>query len=280
MRKFLPVLLCLISAFPSSAFTDMEFVAEPRQNEKAAKTRILFIGKDPDHPYGSHRYMHTCGVLAKCVELTSGVEAIVSKGWPKDKKDVTDLKAIVVYTNPAAEFLLDSPDRDVIEAAFKSGVGLTTIHWASTVKKENYDRLSPVWLRYTGGTWISNVGLSDGPSLVKQLLPDHPISRGWKEFELNDEYYLNPVLKGARPLLQVREKKGQDVIVGWVYERPDTSRAFATTLGHSYKYFQNGAFRRMVVNGILWSAKVEVPADGAPVNVGEQVLMLPPPPKK
>ena len=193
----------------SIRFTDLEFVAEPHQKEKSAKTRILFIGKDPDHPYGSHMYMHTCGVLAKCVELMPGVEAIVSKGWPKDKKDVADLKAIVVYTNPAAEFLLDSPDRDAIEAAFKSGVGLTTIHWASTVKKENYDRLGPVWLRYTGGTWISNVGLSDGPSLVKQLLPDHPISRGWKEFELNDEYYLNPVLKVRNRFCKCVKRRGK-----------------------------------------------------------------------
>jgi type 1 glutamine amidotransferase len=251
----------------------MEFVAQSADN---AKTRILFIGKDPDHPYGSHMYMHTCGVLAKCVELTLGIETVVSNGWPKDKKALDGVKAIVVYTNPAAEFLLDSPDRDEIEGLFKKGVGLTTIHWASTVKKENYERLGPLWLRYTGGTWISNVGLSDGTSTLKQLLPDHPISRGWKEFELNDEYYLNPVLKGAQPLLQVREKKGADVVVGWVYERPDKSRAFATTLGHSYKYFQNDAFRRMVVNGILWSANVDVPAAGAPVNVGEQVLTLPP----
>jgi type 1 glutamine amidotransferase len=248
----------------------------PAHGQDKTKTRILFIGKDPDHPYGSHMYMHTCGVLAKCVELTPGIEAIVSNGWPKEKKMLTGVKAIVVYTNPAAEFLLDSPERDEIEATLQKGVGLTTIHWASTVKKENYDRLGPLWLKYAGGTWISNIGLSSGNSKLKQLQPDHPISRGWKEFEQDDEYYLDPVLKGAKPLLQVREKAGKDVIVGWVYERPDASRAFATTLGHSYKYFQSEPFRRMIVNGILWSAKVDVPAAGAPVNVSDQVLALPP----
>ena len=54
-----------------------------------AAHKILFIGKQPDHPYGSHMYLHTCGVLAKCVELTEGVEAIVSNGWPTDPQKLT-----------------------------------------------------------------------------------------------------------------------------------------------------------------------------------------------
>ncbi len=54
--------------------------------QEKPKTKILFIGKDPDHGYGSHMYMHTCGMLAKCVALTPGIETVVSKGWPKDAK--------------------------------------------------------------------------------------------------------------------------------------------------------------------------------------------------
>ena len=73
-----------------------------------------------------------------------------------------------------------------------------------------------------------------------------------------------------------RPSSVSDVTVGWVYERPDGGRAFGTTLGHPYKNFQIESFRRMIVNGILWSAHVDVPRAGAPVNVGEQFLKLPP----
>jgi hypothetical protein len=66
------------------------------------------------------------------------------------------------------------------------------------------------------------------------------------------------------------------VIVGWVFERPGGGRSFGTTLGHPYSNFQIEAFRRMIVNGILWAAHVEVPAGGAPVNIGEKELALPP----
>jgi type 1 glutamine amidotransferase len=239
------------------------------------KTRILFIGKDPDHPYGTHMYMHTCGMLARCVELTPLTETIVSNGWPKDSRLLDGVKCIVIYTNPAAELLLEGPHRAQVDELVKKGVGLTTIHWASSVNKNNLDRLGPTWFHYVGGSWVSNVGLSGGKSTLKQLIADHPVCRGWKEYEIEDEYYMDPVIKQARPLLQVTERKGKDVIVGWVHERPDGGRAFCTTLGHPYKNFQIEAFRRMIVNGILWAARLEVPKDGAPVNVAEDVLALP-----
>lgn len=240
------------------------------------KTRLLLIGKNPDHPYGTHMYLHTCGVLAKCLELTPGVEGVVSNGWPKDEAALKGIKAIVVYTSPAAELLLEGQHREQFHKMMKDGVGLVTIHWASSIYQKNLDRLGPVWLDYLGGTWVSNVGLSFGTSSLKQLVPNHPICRGWREYEITDEFYLNPKIEKATPLLQVKDRKGKEVIVGWVHERPKGGRSFATTLGHPYKNFQIEAFRRMIVNGILWAAQVEVPVNGAPVQIDAEVLALPP----
>ncbi|MGD9856982.1 MAG: ThuA domain-containing protein [Planctomycetaceae bacterium] len=240
-------------------------------------TRILFIGKEPDHPYGSHMYMHVGRVLAKCAELTPGVETVVSNGWPEDAAAIQGVNAIVVYTSPGAEFLLDSPHRAEFDKLMHSGAGLVTIHWASAIRQQNFDRLGAVWLTHTGGTWISRVGLSEGKSLLTQLIPEHPICRGWEEYEFEDEYYLYPTIEKAKPLLQVTDpKSGQEVYVGWVYERPGGGRTFSTTLGHPYANFQREPFRRMLVNAILWSAGEEVPEQGANVAVGEDVLALPP----
>lgn len=242
----------------------------------AQETRILLIGKEPDHPYGSHMYLHTCSVLARCLELTPGVETVVSNGWPKDPQTLAGVKAIVLYTNPAGELLLDGPHKEQVEKLMSQGVGLVTIHWASSVNQKNLDRLGPTWLRYLGGTWVSNVGLSGGASPLRQLVPEHPICRGWMDYEIDDEYYLNPTIDKATPLLQVRERKGKEVIVGWAFERADGGRSFGTTLGHPYKNFQIEAFRRMLVNAILWSANREVPRTGAPVNISADALALPP----
>jgi Trehalose utilisation len=264
-RRLALALLCCLLALSNTA-----------AGAEKSKTRILFLATPPDHPYGSHMYQHTCGVLAKCVELTPGVEAVVSMGWPKDASMLDGAKAIVLYSSPGAELLLEGPHRNKVDELMKQGVGLVAIHWAATVKKADYERLAPVWLSYLGGTWISNVGLSSGKGPLKQLMPDHPICRGWQDQEIDDEYYLNPVIRQARPLLQVREPRGKDVIVGWVYERPGGGRAFGTTLGHPYRNFQQEWFRRMIVNGIIWCAHVDVPRQGARVDLSAEVLTLPP----
>lgn len=240
------------------------------------RTKILFVGKNPDHGYGSHMYMHASRMLAACTELTGTVETVVSNGWPREAAALDGVKAIVVYTSPAAEFLLEGEHRGQVDALMKQGCGLVTIHWASSVNKGNLERLGPVWLSYLGGTWVSNVGLSGGRSTLRQLIPEHPVCRGWKEWEIEDEYYLDPTIGEAKPLLQVTEKGGKQVIVGWVFDRPGGGRSFATTLGHPYKNFEHDSFRRMLVNGILWTAGLEVPQGGAAVNVPADVLALPP----
>jgi type 1 glutamine amidotransferase len=127
---------------------------------------------------------------------------------------------------------------------------------------------------------VSNVGLSTDTAQLKQLMPKHPICRGWSNYELRDEYYLNPTLTpGAHPLLQVTTK-GQDVVVGWTFERADGGRAYGTTLGHFYDNFQRKPFRRAVVNAILWTAHRNVPEAGAHVDVSDEILKLPPETKK
>jgi len=241
--------------------------------------KILFVGKQPDHPFGTHMYLHTCEMLAKCLALNGDIETVVSDGWPQDEATLDGVSTIVVYATPAAEFLLDAPHRDLVAALLNDGVGLVTLHWASAVRMENLERLGPEWMRYLGGTWVSNVGLHTGKSQLEQLAPNHPISRGWEEYEIFDEYYLNPTITDeATPIVQVTPK-GEPTVVGWAYERSGDGRAFGTTLGHFYRNFQQEPFRRMVVNAILWTAHVEVPKQGAAVNLSEEDLALPPRPK-
>lgn len=260
---FSVLIVCVLALTPDVVVAD-----EP------APAKILLIGKEPDHPHGTHMYVHTSEILAKCLQKTPGVETVVSQGWPTDPKMLDGVKTIVLYSSPGAEYLIDGPGGGQLHQLMQKGVGLVTIHWASSVYEKNLDRLGNHWGDYLGGFWVSNYGLSTDKSPLKQLVPDHPICRGWKEYELHDEYYLKPVIKAATPILQVTTK-GEDVIVGWAYERPDNGRAYGTTLGHFYRNFQIEAFRRTIVNAILWTAHVEVPKDGAPVDLSEEELALP-----
>ena len=247
--------------------------------DEKAKPKILLVGKDPDHPWGTHMYLPTCAMLTKCLRQMEGVETVVSGGWPKDPEDLAGVKTIVFYTDPAAEMLLDGPHAEAFEGLMNQGVGLVTIHWASSVYQKNLERIGDKWMGYLGGTWISNVGLSTDTSTLKKLIPKHPICRGWNEYELRDEFYLNPKMAKGKPLLQVTTK-GKDVTVGWVHERLDGGRAFGTTLGHFYSNFKIDAFRQMIVNGILWTAHVDLPKEGAPIKLNKEQLALPEQPKE
>jgi type 1 glutamine amidotransferase len=119
-------------------------------------------------------------------------------------------------------------------------------------------------------------------SPLVQIVPDHPVCRGWQEYPLHDEFYLNLKFHPrTQPLLKVRVD-GQDQTVAWAFEREDQSggRSFGTTLGHFHENFEIETFHRFIVNGILWTAHVEVPAAGAAVNVSEADLKLRPEEKR
>ena len=50
----------------------------------------------------------------------------------------------------------------------------------------------------------------------------------------------------------------------WVCERPDGGRGFGFTGGHFHWNWAYDDFRKVALNGIVWVAKIDVPADGVP----------------
>ena len=66
--------------------------------------------------------------------------------------------------------------------------------------------------------------------------------------------------------------KGRDEVVAWATERSDGGRSFGFTGGHFHKNWGNPHFRTLVLNAILWTAKLDVPPDGARWEVGAEEL--------
>ncbi len=243
--------------------------------QEIAKTKIALVGTRPDHPYASHMYLHECRMLAQCLRLAPGVEAIVVQDWPEDPRTFEGAKSIVYYSRPAGDIVLSQGHREQFQKLMADGVGYVAIHWATDAAPER----GSDYLDALGG-WFNRAhsDLKITTSPLVQVVPDHPVCRGWKEYPLHDEFYLNLKFhERAQPLLKVRVE-GHDQTVAWVFERASQKggRSFGTTLGHFHENFEIEAFRRFIVNGILWTAHVEVPASGAAVNVNEADLKLPP----
>jgi hypothetical protein len=245
------------------------------------KAKILLIGKDRDHPYTTHEYLADCELLAKCLRQTPGVEAVVSNGWPKDQELLKGVTAIVLHTQKGGNLLFGGPYRRQAAELLKSGVGLTAIHWSTGADP---GEAGEEWLKTLGG-WYERPAPSRymvRTATMHQAEARHPICRGWKDYELREEFYLDlRFVPKALPVLTARVD-GKDYAIGWVYERPDSKsgRSFGFVGGHFHANFGEKPFRQALVNGILWTAHVEVPEGGAPCKLGPKDMELPPDTRK
>jgi hypothetical protein len=66
----------------------------------------------------------------------------------------------------------------------------------------------------------------------------------------------------GNPGVRAAVERGEPQILAWVAERSDGGRGFGFTGGHYHRNWGDDSFRKVVLNAILWVAKVEVPADG------------------
>jgi hypothetical protein len=76
----------------------------------------------------------------------------------------------------------------------------------------------------------------------------------------------------GNPAVREAVKHGKPQILAWACERPDGGRGFGFTGGHFHRNWGNTDYRKLVLNAILWTAKVEVPAGGVECKVTEQDL--------
>jgi len=67
-------------------------------------------------------------------------------------------------------------------------------------------------------------------------------------------------------------KRGEPQHVAWAYERADGGRGFGFTGAHFHDNWANDDFRKLVLNAILWVAKVDVPKSGVKSHVTAEML--------
>jgi type 1 glutamine amidotransferase len=159
------------------------------------------------------------------------------------------------------------------------GVGFVNLHYAVEYPKSQSDHV----LNWLGGYYETGFSINPHWEADFKSMPQHPITRGVKPFDIRDEWYFNirfaPESKEVTPILKAtppdnvrgtpaaKEHPGRSEIVAWAFERPNGGRSFGFTGGHFHKNWGDENFRRLVVNAILWTAHVEVPKDGAKVDL-------------
>jgi len=91
---------------------------------------------------------------------------------------------------------------------------------------------------------------------------------GWRYNMHFAEKGVVPLLVGAVPdksrsTADAKKYPGRDEVIAWAYTRRDGGRGFSFTGADLHKSWEYPSQRTLVLNGILWSARLPVPEGGA-----------------
>jgi len=254
--------------------------------------KIVFIAGNPSHGPGEHEHRAGLLLFQKCLAGFPGVQIeVCSNGWPADPKMLQGAAAVVIYSDGGGGHpALQDGHLAELGALMKQGAGLACIHYAVEPTQEKGQKEFLNWL---GGCFEINRSVNPVWTADFKSLPKHPITRGVKPFKIKDEWYFNmrfpDGMKGVTPILvtvptpdtmsrpdgphegnpavRAAVKRGDPQTVAWAFERPDGGRGFGFTGGHYHHNWGNENSRKLVLNAILWIAKVEVPEDGVASEV-------------
>ncbi|MGD0897938.1 MAG: family 16 glycoside hydrolase [Thermoguttaceae bacterium] len=251
----------------------------------AGTKKIVFIAGKPSHGYAQHEHYAGCLLLAGCLrDNVAGVETVVLKGWPKEPEALQGAAAIVIYADGGGGHPVMA-HLDEVEKLLHEGVGLACLHYAVEVPKGKPGDLLKSGI---GGYFETFWSVNPHWDASFKEFPKHPAANGLKPFEANDEWYYHmrfvDDMKGVTPILtavppdstrregndahganpHVLARKGMPEHVAWTCQRPDGGRGFGFTGGHWHWTWACDSFRKAVLNGIAWTAKIDIPPDGIP----------------
>jgi type 1 glutamine amidotransferase len=265
---------------------------------RGADKRIVLIAGKPSHPPGMHEFRAGCLLMQKALTGVPGVTVqVYDGGWPSkmvegarvdDSAALDNADAVLIYAdggrgNPA----IQGDRMKVIDALAAKGVGLGFAHYGVEVPAGAPGDAMHRWI---GGYYEDHFSVNPMWKPPFDKLPNHPIARGVGPFATHDEWYFNmrwstdpAVQKRITPILvatpsdEVRKgpyvspkgpydhivaASGQAETMMWVSQRPDGGRGLGFTGGHTHANWGDPNQRRIFLNGLLWLAKVDVPAKG------------------
>jgi type 1 glutamine amidotransferase len=250
------------------------------------RKKIVLVAGGPSHGYGAHEHKAGCLLLADRLNenVPQVLATVYTNGWPKDPTALDNVDALAIFCDGGGGHVAVRHLDQVNELA-KEGTGIAMLHYAVEMPK---GKPGDCMLNWIGGYFETFWSVNPTYRAEFKELPDHPITRGVRPFTLNDEWYyhmrfvenmqnVTPILTtvppdsahregndahGANP--HVRARMGMPEHVAWAFERPGGGRGFGFTGGHWHYNWAHDDFRKVVLNGLIWVAGIEVPPDGVP----------------
>lgn len=253
-------------------------------------TIALIAGPLDSHPYDTHEYEKNVHLLKHLLERSlPNVKAEVHLGgWPADPAALDRAATIVITSGGSDRKLEDHPlyvgERLAqLERHMKRGAGVFFFHWSTFHPVAHHEKIAE-WagghFDYESGPpprkWRSAIEAREWTTSLPT--PEHPVVRGVKPFKVREEFYFKIRFRDEDPrlklLLACRDGDPRENAVMWAVERADGGRGLGFTGGHFFANWWNPDFRRLVLNAIAWSAKLDVPPGGVDSELPPRARVL------
>lgn len=246
--------------------------------------RLLLVGQSPDgHPPTTHEFMAGATVLAELLKKFPEVKSTVvnaDEPWADGPRLIDAADGIVMWVTQGAQWMQLEPERHAaLKRLAARGGAIMAFHWSVGAKDAKYIQGQLDLLGATRGgeqRKYTKLGVD-----LQRVDPAHPILHGVGDMKVYDEfYYALDRAPGIHPLMS-EKIDGNDEMSVWSWERPDGGRSFGFVPLHYHSNWQLPEYRRIAVQGVLWSLKLPIPAGGVNVDIDSKKLelngILPPP---
>ncbi len=301
-RRANGVLALQLHAGPPMKVQFRNIKIKPLKSEAAAATtsagakQILLLAGNPSHGFGAHDHLAGCSLLAKLLNqsglpVAAKVQSLKNDGWPKPEV-LAAANTIVIYSDGGGGHPFNA-HLDELQSLTKKGTGIVCVHYGVEVPKE---KSGEAFLDWTGGYFEMNWSVNPHWIANYKQFPKHPTCNGVQPFSTNDEWYYHmrfrEKMDGVVPILTdlppdstlsrpdgahsgnpaVREaiKNKEPQHMAWARERSDGGRGFGCSGGHVHWNWGNNQFRKLMLNAIVWTTGLDVPAVG--VNAGRVTI--------
>jgi len=240
-----------------------------------ADTSILFIADaESNFQAGSNtlaRHLRASGL---------GITAEVSLGWPADAAKIAAADSIVIFGRGRENHVANGHST-ILRQHMGAGKGLAVLNFA--LEPGDAD-LTTLLDDAIGGHFDPAWSVNAVWEMKNPIVAKHAVTQDFAAFEIKDEFPYHLRLRPeVIPLLQALPpedslgidgpRSGNDAArkaiadklpqtLAWVIENPDKSRGFGFTGGHHPQNWLDASFRKLVLNGIAWTARIDIPETG------------------
>ena len=285
MRSLFLLSTLVVSGFAADPYDQSKVPLESDASDPSL-TKIVLVAGTPSSKPGGHEYFAGCALFMDWLKQTPGVFPVMARdGWPKNEGIFDNARSVVFYMDGGAKIpFLDERRWELVRELEKRGVGLVFLHQMIEFPQERREEAK----RWLGGVFATGAGGRGHWESTFDQFPDHPATRGVKPFTINDGwlYGMDWVEAGDRltHVLTIvppdssrssdasRRRSGQRETIGWTFERENGGRSFSFSAADAHASWAEESLRRAVINGILWTARHDVPKDGASVLLAEGAL--------